>query len=60
MFTLELSEKELSSLISFIENRIFPCEDCSPDIDCGAYSRGLCISKNMADILAKLRKLDDV
>ena len=51
MVTLELSKQQVSSLKSFIENQNKHCEDCSPDIDCGAYKRGFCIAKNMETIL---------
>lgn len=57
MVTLELSKQQVSSLKSFIENQNKHCEDCSPDIDCGAYKRGFCIAKNMETILEKIEGL---
>lgn len=45
MFVLELSEGELSSLKEVVEMHNFPCEDCSPDLDCGVYQRDKCIAK---------------
>ena len=56
MFTLELSEKELHCLESFILSHNEPCKDCDPDTSCGLYKRGQCIAKNMEAILIKLRK----
>lgn len=58
MFTLEITRQELDSLKSFIENHNKPCEDCTPDCECGVFLRGACIAKNMDDIMTKLNKLN--
>lgn len=57
MLKLELSKREAMCLQSFIENHNKPCEDCSTDIDCGVYKRGICVAKNVETILGKIKAL---
>jgi len=54
MVLLELTENEASSLKTFLEEHLQPCNDCSPEAECMVYERGLCIAKNVESVLKKI------
>lgn len=59
MALLELIAKEVWTLKNILELHIHPCEDCSPDRDCGVYESGFCITKNVESILPKVREIEE-
>lgn len=54
---VDLTEKEIGSLIEFIERHNEPCKDCDKDKDCGVANRGICIAINVDKVSQKLRIL---
>ena len=57
MTTLELEQNEIRSLRTVLEQHLNPCDDCRSDVDCMVYTKGLCITKNVATILEKISEI---